>query len=142
MDQRNPPRQLAPPPLGWLPSDSFAAGRRSRQRRADVQSRRFLQPEASEYGSTPCERWRLIVEGRVQGVGYRAACCRHAKTLGLGGWVRNLPDGRVEVQAEGEPQALQSLRSWCENGPPAAGVNHVASLPIGPTGEDWFEIRA
>lgn len=51
-----------------------------------------------------------MVRGRVQGVGYRAGCHRRANELGLSGWVRNLPDGSVEVEAEGAPST--SL-NWC-----------------------------
>jgi acylphosphatase len=82
-----------------------------------------------------------MVEGRVQGVGYRAACCARAQELGLGGWVRNLTDGRVELEAEGGSQQLNDLRLWCEIGPPLAEVRCVSTLPVGTTGEDWFEVR-
>jgi len=87
------------------------------------------------------ERWRMTVEGRVQGVGYRVACCRRASELGLGGWVCNRPDGAVELEAEGSPQALLELQLWCEKGPSLARVNtlRITRLPI--TGSDWFEIR-
>ncbi|SBO42928.1 acylphosphatase [Cyanobium sp. NIES-981] len=81
------------------------------------------------------------MDGKVQGVGYRAACCARAQDLGLGGWVRNLPDGRVELEAEGGHQQLNDLRLWCEFGPPGAEVQRVTSLPVGTTGEDWFEVR-
>jgi len=87
------------------------------------------------------ERWRLIVRGRVQGVGYRAACCTQAGQLGLGGWVRNQADGSVEVQAEGPVQQLGELRLWCERGPADAAVSAVTVTQIGITGDDWFEVR-
>ncbi|MCS5693037.1 acylphosphatase [Cyanobium sp. FGCU-6] len=83
----------------------------------------------------------MIVRGVVQGVGYRASCRRQAIELGLSGWVRNRPDGSVEVEAEGEPQRLTELQLWCEKGPEAAQVRSVASATIPPTGEDWFEVR-
>ncbi|MBE9152773.1 acylphosphatase [Cyanobium sp. LEGE 06113] len=86
------------------------------------------------------ERWRLSVEGKVQGVGYRAACCRQAQSLGLAGWVRNRSDGRVELEAEGNAEQLQALRLWCERGPSLARVGRVTTLPIGLTGTDWFEV--
>ena len=81
------------------------------------------------------------MEGEVQGVGFRSACCRRATELGLCGWVRNLPDGRVEVQAEGASLPLNELRMWCERGPTSANVRMVrlSQLPI--TGDDWFEIK-
>jgi acylphosphatase len=83
----------------------------------------------------------MTVEGRVQGVGYRVACCRRASELGLGGWVRNQPDGTVELEAEGLPQALMELQLWCEKGPALARVNtlRITRLPV--NGSDWFEIR-
>jgi acylphosphatase len=127
-------------PLGWMPGDSLAPGRRSKARRAAANERRFLQPGDPRLPS-PSERWRLIVRGRVQGVGYRAACCSRARELGLGGWVRNLADGSVEVQAEGPNQDLAELRLWCERGPSGAQVAVVALTTVGSTGQDWFEIR-
>ncbi len=82
------------------------------------------------------------MRGRVQGVGYRAACRTRATDLGLGGWVRNLPNGSVELQAEGPAQALAELRLWCERGPADAQVSGVSVTQIGITGQDWFEVRA
>ena len=87
------------------------------------------------------ERWRLMVEGEVQGVGFRSACYRRATELGLCGWVRNLPDGRVEVQAEGSNLPLNELRMWCERGPTSANVRMVRLTQLPITGEDWFEIK-
>ena len=83
----------------------------------------------------------MIVRGQVQGVGYRAACCTRAADLGLSGWVRNRPDGSVEIEAEGCPQELTELRIWCEKGPALAAVNSVASSQVAATGADWFEVR-
>jgi len=123
-----------------MPGDSLSPGRRSKARRAAANERRFLQPsDPRQPGS--CERWRLIVSGQVQGVGYRAACCGKARELGLAGWVRNLADGRVEVQAEGNALQLGELRLWCERGPATAQVSGVAVSQLGSSGEDWFEIR-
>ena len=136
MDNAERARQLAPSPLGWLPGDPRPPGRRSK-------SPRFLQSgdtRSSSYGGTT-ERWRLIVRGRVQGVGYRAACCNKAGELGLGGWVRNRSDGSVEVQGEGPLQQLGELRLWCERGPASAAVSGVSMTQIGVTGDDWFEVR-
>lgn len=78
----------------------------------------------------------------MQGVGYRAACCREARSLGLGGWVRNRSDGLVELEAEGRAGQLQALRLWCERGPSLARVRRVTTQPIGLTGADWFEVRS
>lgn len=66
-----------------------------------------------------------MVAGRVQGVYYRAATAEKALELALDGWVKNLPDGRVEVVAAGAPEAIASLASWLWEGPPAARVEAV-----------------
>jgi acylphosphatase len=70
-------------------------------------------------------RVHLLVSGRVQGVAFRAYTVDEALRLGLSGWVRNLPDGRVEVEAEGDRAALLALVRFCEKGPPAARVDRV-----------------
>ena len=140
MDSTERARQLAASPLGWVPGDSLAASRRLRSRRAAATERRFLKPHESK-PTLIQERWRLIVRGQVQGVGYRASCCGRAKDLGLSGWVRNRSDGSVEVEAEGLTQELTELRLWCEMGPSAASVNSVSVSQIGTTGSDWFEVR-
>lgn len=81
------------------------------------------------------------MRGQVQGVGYRASCRRRAEELRLSGWVRNRPDGSVEVEAEGPPRDLAELQLWCERGPQGAQVSGVSSTSIAPTGSDWFEVR-
>ncbi len=68
---------------------------------------------------------RAYISGRVQGVFYRAETQKQASSLGLTGWVRNLPDGRVEVLAEGEEQRVRELISWCRQGPPRSRVDTV-----------------
>jgi len=65
------------------------------------------------------------VSGRVQGVWFRASTCEEAQRLGLRGWARNLPDGRVEVLACGAQQSLARLEEWLWEGPPLAQVNAV-----------------
>ncbi len=67
------------------------------------------------------------VSGRVQGVGYRQTCRSVARSLDLVGWVRNLPDGRVELFAQGETPALDRLITWAWAGPSMAAVNGVES---------------
>ncbi len=67
----------------------------------------------------------FIVDGRVQGVGFRYFVLREARALGLSGWVRNLPDGRVEVLAGGEPDAVAALEGRLWEGPPHARVASV-----------------
>jgi acylphosphatase len=70
-------------------------------------------------------RVHLVVAGRVQGVAFRAYTVDEARRLGVAGWVRNLPDGRVEVEAEGGKDAVEALVAWCRRGPPAARVEAV-----------------
>ena len=59
-------------------------------------------------------RRHLWIGGRVQGVWFRGSCADQARVLAVSGWARNLPDGRVEVVAEGEPEAVQKLVEWCQ----------------------------
>lgn len=72
---------------------------------------------------------RLLISGRVQGVYYRKSTQLQARELGLAGWVRNLPDGRVEVHCEGPDQAVDELVAWCYQGPPDALVRSVEQHP-------------
>jgi acylphosphatase len=68
---------------------------------------------------------RLVIHGRVQGVGYRFFAQDVAATLGLAGWVRNLPDGNVEVLAEGSRPAIEALVEKLQKGPSMARVESV-----------------
>ncbi|WP_211454188.1 acylphosphatase [Collimonas antrihumi] len=68
---------------------------------------------------------RLTIEGRVQGVGYRAAFADKAVALGLSGWVRNLRDGSVEACVHGEVAAVEAIILWARQGPAAARVLDV-----------------
>ena len=70
---------------------------------------------------------RFIVSGRVQGVGFRYFIVREAEALGLAGWVRNLPDGRVEVLASGDGGPVDVLEGRLWQGPPHAHVAGVES---------------
>ncbi|MCS6881035.1 MAG: acylphosphatase [Oscillochloridaceae bacterium] len=70
-------------------------------------------------------RARVVISGRVQGVGFRAYTRTRARSLGVKGWVRNLPDGRVEAVFEGTRAAVQQMVSWCYSGPGSAVVEKV-----------------
>jgi acylphosphatase len=70
-------------------------------------------------------RRRVVVSGRVQGVGYRVACAREAAAAGVAGHARNLPDGRVEAVFEGTPAQVDALVAWCRRGPRGAVVREV-----------------
>ena len=82
----------------------------------------------------------LIVKGRVQGVCYRANTQKQAQRLGLSGWVRNLPNGDVEVVACGDAAALQQLVAWCRQGPTLAKVSDVMVQAYG-AGEVFEDFR-
>lgn len=86
-------------------------------------------------------RRRVSVSGRVQGVFYRAWTQARAEAAGVAGWVRNLPDGRVEAVLEGEPAAVQRLLDAMHHGPPRARVEQVDVRDEPPTGETGFRVR-
>jgi acylphosphatase len=75
---------------------------------------------------------RSLVSGRVQGVFYRATCVRKAESLGLTGFARNLPDGRVEVLACGEQAAVQQFVAWLWEGSAASKVTGVTTTDVDP----------
>ena len=89
------------------------------------------------------KRVRAVVRGDVQGVGFRAATAHEARRASVAGWVRNLRDGSVEVEAEGPPKAVDALITWLRRGPSLARVTAVEiddSLP--PAGLEGFTIRS
>ncbi len=84
----------------------------------------------------------LFISGLVQGVSYRANAAGQARRLGIAGWVRNLPDGRVEMLAQGDEKALKSLLSWAHQGPAQSRVDHVEAHWAEPLARlSGFEIR-
>ncbi len=86
-------------------------------------------------------RARVVVEGRVQGVGYRYFTVRVARELGVRGWVRNLADGRVEAHAAGDSAAVEAFVRRLREGPPHGRVDRIEVLEAeGPEG-NGFEIR-
>jgi acylphosphatase len=83
---------------------------------------------------------RLIITGRVQGVGYRQWMCREAPSLGLTGWVRNRRDGSVEAVIDGAESSVTTLIQIAHRGPPAAKVDGVAVTDVEGRfeGFDWL----
>ena len=86
-------------------------------------------------------RRRLVVDGAVQGVGFRVSLARAARSRGVSGWVRNRSDGTVEAALEGAADAVSSLVRWCEAGPRGARVDRLDVRDEDPEGADGFEIR-
>jgi len=86
-------------------------------------------------------RRRVLVSGQVQGVYFRDTCQYLAHEAGLAGWVRNLPDGRVEACFEGLPAAVDRLVAWCRVGPRQAEVQAVEVLTEAPRQERGFRVR-
>jgi acylphosphatase len=88
------------------------------------------------------KRIRAVVEGRVQGVFFRAHTEEQARNLDLVGWVRNRPDGAVETVAEGEADRIEQFSQWLRHGPPAARVTGVKIQEEEPESElHRFDIR-
>jgi acylphosphatase len=71
------------------------------------------------------KRYHLHISGRVQGVCFRANTRKQARALGLTGWVRNLPDDRVETVFEGGQKEAEAMLAWCRTGTPPARVDHL-----------------
>jgi acylphosphatase len=86
-------------------------------------------------------RRRVIVHGRVQGVGFRYSLARQAQSRGVNGSAANRPDGAVEVVLEGEPEAVESLVRWCGAGPRGAAVDRVEVAEEQPEGLRGFATR-
>jgi acylphosphatase len=86
-------------------------------------------------------RRRAIVHGRVQGVFFRDTVRRMAQSRGVAGWVTNRPDGAVEAVFEGEPEDIESMLSFCREGPRGAAVERIEVIEEGPEGLSGFAIR-
>ena len=74
------------------------------------------------------KRVRVVIRGRVQGVGFRASCQREAQAAGVRGWVRNQWDGSVEALFEGPSDAVDRMVDWCRAGPRIAQIDAVELL--------------
>jgi acylphosphatase len=83
---------------------------------------------------------RVVVHGRVQGVFFRDSCRREAQRAGVGGWVRNRPDGTVEALFEGPEEAVQRMVEWVRQGPTYAQVERVDVVEEQPSGHTGFVI--
>jgi acylphosphatase len=86
-------------------------------------------------------RVRVLVEGRVQGVWFRDSAWQQATRLGVNGWVRNLPDGRVEAAYEGPRDVVEELVAWTRRGPERATVTAVEVYDEELKGERGFSVR-
>jgi acylphosphatase len=87
------------------------------------------------------KRVHVFISGQVQGVFYRAECARQARALGLAGFVRNLPDGRVEAAFEGPQDDVDAMVSWCHEGSDWSEVRSVEATEEPVTGETEFRVR-
>jgi acylphosphatase len=92
-------------------------------------------PEQIPSGRSRVHVW---ISGRVQGVGYRYATVMQAQRYNLGGWVRNLGDGRVEAVFEGPAADVARVVHWCRTGPHGAWVADVQTAPEQPVGDTTF----
>jgi acylphosphatase len=83
---------------------------------------------------------RFLLSGRVQGVGFRYFTQRVAAQHGISGWVRNTPDGRVEIEAEADADAMRQFENRISVGPPGARVDHVdtTELSAGPDRSEFL----
>lgn len=86
-------------------------------------------------------RRHVLVSGSVQRVFFRYETRERARSRGLAGWVRNLPDGRVEAVFEGPEDAVEAMVDWCRTGPRGAEVTDVEAIAEEPEGLEGFQVR-
>ena len=84
---------------------------------------------------------KVVICGRVQGVFFRGTMRREAKRHGVGGWVRNGPDGTVQAHLEGPPDAVAEVVLWCRTGPRGADVEDLRVTVAEPEGVEGFSVR-
>ncbi len=83
----------------------------------------------------------IIVRGRVQGVGFRYSTRAKAQSLNIKGFVKNMPDGSVYIEAKGDSDSMQAFVSWCHMGPPLSRVTDIIIEEASPSGANDFRIR-
>lgn len=86
------------------------------------------------------QRYSIKITGRVQGVGFRYSTLSEARRMGLTGFVRNMPDGSVYIEAEGPVETLNTFVAWCRKGPGISFVDSLTADPIPTTGDKDFRI--
>ncbi len=86
-------------------------------------------------------RYKIRVRGRVQGVGFRWSAVREANDRGIAGYVKNMPDGSVYIEAEGSGEQLNSFVEWCSEGPGLSFVESVVADPLPPVNYEDFRIE-
>jgi acylphosphatase len=120
-----------------------AGNRKSKtKRKKKATHRKTPASSAVKYKRMETLRAHVIVHGLVQGVWFRASTRDEAVRIGVGGWVRNLPDGTVEALFEGEKKKVEELVGWCHRGPSGAQVSKVDIIWESDRGEfKKFEIR-
>jgi acylphosphatase len=97
-------------------------------------------PSQAEESMPDKVRVRVIVGGLVQGIFFRSSTHQMAAGLGLDGWVRNLPDGRVEAVFEGDRESVDQALAWIAHGPPRAVVDSVERFNEAPSGLLGFRV--
>jgi acylphosphatase len=116
----------------------FSPGRRLSSRTSGGWAAETVTIDQNQMGG---KHYNIIIEGKVQGVWYRASARREALRLGLTGFVRNLADGRVYAEAEGPEEALEAFVSWCRSGPELASVRDIQVESGAIRGFEGFEVR-
>ncbi len=106
----------------------------------EMYARRSARAKLQRAGSVPgmTVRRRVLITGRVQGVGFRWAVAERARTRRVGGYVRNLASGQVEAAFEGDSEAVEAMVGFCRRGPHGARVDGVAVADEEPRGETGF----
>lgn len=86
------------------------------------------------------QRYSIKITGRVQGVGFRYSTLSEARRMGLTGFVRNMPDGSVYIEAEGPVETLNTFVAWCRKGPGISFIDSLTANPIPPANDNDFRI--